>query len=110
MKLYSNGGEVVKGELELDGLSGFVTCAFENEWWLASILSVGSENAEVMVSFLHPHGPAHSYCYPSIPDILTVPITDLLAKVTPKTVTGRTYTVSQKESRESTKKLTYYCS
>jgi len=38
VKLYSNSGEykkkeVVKdeGELELDGLSGFVTCAYENE-------------------------------------------------------------------------------
>ena len=117
VKLYSNSGEhkeekVVKneGELELDGLSGFVTCAYENEWWLACILSVDSENAEVKVTFLHPHGPARSYSYPSIPDILTVPVNDLLARVTPKTATGRTYTITRKESRESTKKLSSYCS
>lgn len=53
MKLYSNAGEykeekVVKdeGELELDGLSGFVICVYGNEWWLACILSADSENAE----------------------------------------------------------------
>ena len=68
MKLYSNSGvykeeKVVKdeGELELDGLSGFVSCVYENEWWLACILSVDPENAEIKVTFLHPHGPACSY-------------------------------------------------
>ena len=112
VKLYSNCGEykeqkVVKdeGELELDGLSEFVICAYENEWWLACILSADPENAEV---FLHPHGPARSYCYTSIPDILSVPITDLLARVSPNTATGRTYTITQKKSRELTKKLTSY--
>jgi hypothetical protein len=113
VKLYSNSGEykeekVVKdeGELELDGLSGFVTCVYENEWWLGCILSVDPENAEVKITFLHPHGPARSYRYPSIPDILSVPIPDLLARVSPYTATGRTYTITQKESRESTKRLT----
>lgn len=112
VKLYSNSGEykeekVVKneGELEVDELSGFVTCAYKNEWWLACILSVDSENAEVKVTLLHPHGPARSYCYPPTPDVLSVPITDLLSRVSPKTKTGRTYTITQKESRESTKKL-----
>ena len=105
VKLYSNSGEckkvkVVKDEeeLELDGLSGFVTCAYGNEWWLACILSVDPENAEVKVTFLHPHGPTRSYYYPSIPDILSVPITDLLARVSPNTKTGHTYTITQKES------------
>ena len=112
VKLYSNSGEykikkVVKDEeeLELDGLSGFVTCAYKNEWWLACILNVDPENAEVKVTFLYPHGPARSYYYPSIPDILSVPITDLLARVSPNTAPGHTYTITQKESRESTKKL-----
>jgi len=58
-----------EGELKLDGLSGFVTCAYENEWWLACILSVDPEYAEVKVTSLHPHGLARSYYYPSIPDI-----------------------------------------
>ena len=99
-----------EGELELDGLSGFVICVYENEWWLACILSVDPENAEVKVTFLHPHGPARSYCYHSIPDILSVPITDLLARVSPNTATGRTYTITRKESRELTKKLTSHYS
>ena len=113
VKLYSNSGDckeekVVKdeGELELDGLSGYVTCVYESEWWLACVLSVDSENAEVKLNFLHPYGPTSSYRYPAIPDILSVPSSDLLCRVSPRTVTGRTYTITQKESREVTKKLT----
>ena len=111
-KLYSNSDDfkeekVVKdeGELELDGLSGYVTCVYESEWWLACVLSVDSDNAEVRLTFLHPHGPTSSYRYPVIPDILSVPVSDLLCRVSPRTVTGRTYTITQKESREVTKKL-----
>ena len=79
VKLYSNSRDckeekVVKdeGELGLDGLSGYVTCVYESEWWLACVLSVDSENAEVKLNFLHPYGPTSSYRYPAIPDILSV--------------------------------------
>ena len=93
-------------ELEIDEVSGFVTCKYEDKWWLSCILNSDAENAEVEVTFLHPHGPSRSYKYPSIPDLLILPVTNILTKVSPKTTTGHIYTLSQKENREATAKLT----
>lgn len=49
-------------ELEIDAISGFVTCTYDREWWLACVLEVDTENIEVKVSFLHPYGPTQSFC------------------------------------------------
>ena len=46
-----------ESELEIDMISGFVTCSYDREWWLACVLEVDAENLEVKVSFLHPCGP-----------------------------------------------------
>ena len=93
-------------ELEIDEICGFVTCIYDGNWWLACVLNVDAENAEVQLKFLHPHGPSRSYRYPSSPDILVGPITDLLSKVSPRTTTGRVYTLTQKENKAATAKLT----
>ena len=63
----------------------------DGEWWLACVLEVDVENAEIRVTFLHPRGPSQSFIdkYPSVPDILVVQTTDLLTKVNPRTTTGR---------------------
>ena len=92
-------------ELEIDQISEFITCKYDSTWWLASVLNVDADNAEVEVTFLHPHWPARSYKYPCIPDTLTIPVTDILSKVSPRTATGHVYTISQRESREATAKL-----
>jgi hypothetical protein len=47
---------------------------------------------EVTISFLHPHGPATSYVYPQQPDIVSIPLTEVLIKVDPRTATGQTNT------------------
>ena len=87
--------KVIKQEIEreIDAVSGYVTCEHNAQWWLAFAVEVGTENAEVKLTFLHPHGPSRSFKYPSIPDILT--------KVNPKTPTGRghTYTLGRKEKQ-----------
>ena len=45
------------------------------------MLDVDVENAEVKIMFLHPQGPARSFNYPSIPDILTIPSSNILTRV-----------------------------
>ena len=75
-------------------------------WWLALVLETDKENAEVKVTFLHPHGPSRVFKYPTQPDILVVPSSDILTKVNAKTATGRTYTMSRKESKLASEKLT----
>ena len=92
-------------EIEVKSTTGYVTCAYNDEWWLAYVLDVNSENSEVRLIFLHPHGPARSYKYPATPDILTVSISDVLTKVDPKTATGRTYRLTKRENRLATDKL-----
>ncbi len=57
--------------------------------------------------FLHPRGPASSYKYPSPPDTLTIPVSDILTKVDAKTATGRTYNHNTKLT--SQKLSTYVC-
>ena len=69
------------------------------------MLNVDIENAEVRVTLLHPQGPARSLKNPSIPDIVTIPSSDILTRVKPNTTTGRTYTLSTKESMLATEKL-----
>ena len=49
----------------------------------------------VHTSLLHPCGPSKSFKYPSKEDILDIPITSVLTKVNPRTVTGRTYTLTK---------------
>ena len=57
------------------------------------------------VSFLHPHGPSRSFKYPSTPDnILTLQTSNILTKVSPKS-TSHVYTVTQKEKKAATVKL-----
>ena len=93
-------------ELGIEAISGYVTCIYDAEWWLAFVLETDKEKAELKVTILHPRGPSRSFKYPSIPDILIVPSSDILTKVDPKTATGRTYTLGRKESKIATEKLT----
>ena len=63
------------GDLELEDISGFVTCSYSNQWWLACVLETCSENVEAKLSLLYPPGPSRSYRYPDIPVIITLPLT-----------------------------------
>ena len=59
---------------------------------------------EVKVNFLHPNGPANRF-FPDIEDHCILDISDILLSVEPKTATGRTYTISKKETQLSNKTL-----
>ena len=57
---------------------------------------------ELKVKFLHPSGPATSLSYPRKDDVLILPRHAILSTVSPVTVTGRTYTLSNIEIAETT--------
>lgn len=99
---------IIEGELELDNLQGYVTCVYNKEWWIACVLEVNEDKREVKVSFLHPQGPSRSFRYPAQSDILSIPVADVLTKVDPRTATGHTYRITQKESHAATEKLQNY--
>ena len=91
-------------ELTLEEITGFIMCIYDDQWWVACVLQT-EVNGEVKVSFLHPNGPSRSFRYPHRPDILNIPLSDILSKVDPRTVTGRVYTLTPKESRDASEKL-----
>ena len=64
-----------------------------------------SDNSEVRLMFLHPHDPARSYKYPATPDILAVSVSDVSTKVDPKSATGHTYRLTNRENRLAMEKL-----
>ena len=84
-------------ELTLEEITGFVTCIYDDQWWVACVLQTEA-NDKVKVSFLHPHGRSRSFRYPQRPDILNIPFSDILTKVDPRTVTGRVYTQPPKKA------------
>lgn len=99
--------EVTEGGLTLpmNDIFGYVTCEYDRRWWLANVISKDYQNEEVEVTFLHPSGPAPSFVFPRNPDILKVHKDQILTKVIPNTVTGRTYTLNQKEMTQASKCL-----
>lgn len=69
---------VEEGDLVLEEIKGFVTCAYDDDWWLACVLRLNEDSEEVSVSFLHPQGPSRSFKYPPTPDVLNIPVGDVL--------------------------------
>jgi hypothetical protein len=76
---------VRKDTNQLKDITGFVSCMYDNFWWLGCVLSVSEESNDVKISFLHPHGPSTSYIYPAMPHIVRLPQSAILAKVSSNT-------------------------
>ena len=72
---------------------------------VCQVLEKDSENGEVKVSLFSPNGPSRWYAYPPNPVILCVPMADILTIVEPRTSTGRSYSLTQCESKAATRKL-----
>ena len=64
VKFYSSSDvsrkERIKNEIPPELIAGFVTCLYEQNWWLACVLEVCSANKEVKLTFLHLHSPSSS--------------------------------------------------
>lgn len=54
---------------------GFVT--YENVWWPGCILTV-NEKLEATVSVHHPYGPSPSFLYPQQPDVVIIPLSEII--------------------------------
>ncbi|SMN01563.1 hypothetical protein SPONN_2634 [uncultured Candidatus Thioglobus sp.] len=93
-------------QLPLEQISGFVTCCYEEQWWVACVLQLDAEKDEVKVAVLRPHGPANSYKHPSKEQIINIPISRILTSIDPRSASGRVYTLTKKENMTATDKLT----
>jgi len=88
---------ITNSALKFSSIKGYVTVKYDGSWWLACVTQTMPDSGEVEVSFLHPHGPARSFKYPSDGDILVISCHDVLTVVNPSTATGRAYTLSEPE-------------
>jgi hypothetical protein len=68
-------------------------------------MTVNEISMEVTVSFLHPHGQSPSYVYTQQIGILSISFSEVLSKVDPRTVTGRTHTFASVETQLTIEKL-----
>ena len=109
VKFYSSSDvsrkERIKNEIPPELIAGFVTCLYEENWWLACVLEVCSANKEVKLTFLHPHGPLSSFKYPQPQSIYNIPMDDILTLVDPRTRSGRVYLLTKKEMTFATEQL-----
>ena len=88
---------LAKNNIPPESISGFVTCSYDGNWWLACVLEVCSDTKEVNLTFLHPHSPSNSFKYPEPHNIHTIPMDDILTLVDPRTRSGRVYSLTKKE-------------
>ena len=110
-KVYSNSSlqkEEKVASVETEGLpieeiNGFVTVAYEEDWWIGCVLNVDEDSGNIKIELLCPRGPSQSFKYPLERNTVVVPYVDILTKVDPRTVTGHTYTIS-KQSKIATNK------
>ncbi len=66
-------------------ISGFVTCVFGAEWWLACVLEHNQEEHKVKLTIVHPAGPKNSLWFPNQENIGVLRVNDILALIDPKT-------------------------
>ena len=89
-----------------DSIAGFVTCKYDENWWLPCVLGVCSDANQVNLTFMHSHGPSNSYKYPDPHDINTIPMESILTLVDPRTTRScPVYSLTKKEMSCATERL-----
>ena len=72
VECVSSGTKVSDNVLTFSIIGGYVTARYDSLWWLTYVTKLLLDSEEVEVSFLHPHGPAKSFNYPSSDDVLVM--------------------------------------
>ena len=89
-----------------ESIAGFVTCMYDENWWLACVLGVCSDTNQVKLTFMYPHGPSNSFKFPHPHDINTIPMESILTLVDPRTTrSGHVYSLTKKEMSSATERL-----
>lgn len=98
----------VKECVTFSSIKGYVVAVYDGNWWLACAEECMPSTGEVKLNFLHPHGPSPSFTFPFRPDRLVMDHQDVLLVVEPVTATGRTYTLSTKDTAAASNALVEY--
>ena len=86
---------VTEVEVELRAIAGYAAVEYDGERWIVYVNEIFPQSNEVSVNFLNPHGPNPSYFYPRS---FVVDVDDILVQLSPTTVTGRTYHLSEDDT------------
>ena len=89
-------------EVELRAIARYIAVEYDGKWWIAYVDEIFPQSNEVSVNFLHQHGPSLSYFYPRRPDSFVVDVDDILVQLSPTTVTGWTYHLSEDDTERAT--------
>ena len=77
---------------------------YDGFWWIGLIIEKDEE--DVLVKFMHPHGPAHSFKWPNFEDKCWLPYNHILMKIdSPTTLTGRTYIITKEDNNKILQKI-----
>ena len=72
----------------------YVSCLYDNKWWLGIITNVDKGKEDVQVKFIHPSGSSRSFQWPHVNDICWVLNDHILCKIDiPITSSGRFYSI-----------------
>ena len=75
---------------------GYVSCLYDNLWWIGLVMEIDRDSSELKVNFMHPHGPSNSFLWPNREDTCWVPIEHVICTLaTPTTKSGRMYTINK---------------
>ena len=77
----------------------YVAVKYDHLWWIGLILEFFFNDGELLIKFMHPHGPRQTFYWPKRDDILHVPIDDILLQVSTPNIssTGRVYQITDGE-------------
>ncbi|KAG1676395.1 hypothetical protein GQR58_014302 [Nymphon striatum] len=73
----------------------YAVCRYDDNWWIGIVQERNQEENDVLIYFMHPHGPSTRFQWPIREDICWVPTHDVLCKIdAPTTETGRNYIIA----------------
>ena len=90
----------------------YVTCQYDNFWWLALVSTINHDEKDVTCKFMHPHGHTETFYWPARDDIAHVPFSRILMKVSApkfKSSSGRQYDLSKTELQSTVNAFKIVC-
>ena len=65
------------------GVGEYIAAKYDQTWWIGRILEDVIDTAEVLIKFMHPHGPRKTFYWPKRDDIIYLSKADVIAKISP---------------------------
>ena len=94
----ASAAEEIEKEISQVKIMDFAVCHYDSFWWIGLVEDINRESKDIMMKFMHPHGPATSFSWPARDDVCWVPFDKFVCKIgAPTTVTGRTYTIRNQD-------------